>query len=161
MGALGLACKHCHHSYKDHKHMAYTKKVVAKQFFNPEAESKINEKGSLKEKKEEMLRQLIQKKGEYEYEQDILMRSAAEFATFMKNTALIPYNDSFVEYLDMMIKHEHNTLSWYLAWPLTLGFVYVKTLNKSVTKTYRYGQSFHQVMLKVGIRSIIKIKNYF
>lgn len=106
MGALGLHCRRCHHSYKDHKHIAYTKKVVRKQFANPEAEAKRKAKGTLKEEKEETLNQLMQQKREYEYEQDILRRSAAEFATFMKNTALIPYNDSFVEYLDMMIRYE-------------------------------------------------------
>ena len=36
------------------------------------------------------------------------MESAAKFATFMKNTAMIPYNDSFNEYLDMLINDEQS-----------------------------------------------------
>ena len=154
MGALGLACKHCHHSYKDHKHMAYTKKVVAKQFFNPEAESKINEKGSLKEKKEEMLRQLMQKKGEYEYEQDILMRSAAEFATFMKNTALIPYNDSFVEYLDMMIRHEERKPDY------LRDFETIEKLKQN-KKQYKDEISMLKKALKSGARTLTSPKEVF
>ena len=36
------------------------------------------------------------------------MESAAKFATFMKKEAVIPFNDSFDEYLDMLITDERN-----------------------------------------------------
>ena len=36
------------------------------------------------------------------------MESAAKFATSMKETALIPYNDSFNDYLDMLINVEQS-----------------------------------------------------
>ena len=36
------------------------------------------------------------------------METAAKFAAFMKNTAMIPYNDSFNDYLDMLINDEQS-----------------------------------------------------
>ena len=104
--AIGLGCSKCGHSHTFHKHLTYTKTTVEEQFFSKEVENKIREKGSQKEQKEEFLRQLEKKTEELEFEQQFLIESAAKFSTFMLHTALLPYNDSFNEYLDMMIANE-------------------------------------------------------
>ena len=105
---IGMSCsnKKCGHSHTFHKHMTYTKTIVEKQLFSKEVENKICEKGSEKEKKEEFLKQLRKQTEELEFEQQFLIQSAAKFATFMNLTALLPFNDSFDEYFDMMISNE-------------------------------------------------------
>ena len=65
-----------------------------------------SESSKEKERKEEILRQLQRKTEELEREQQYLIESAAKFSTFMKHTAMLPYNDSIHEYLDMMIINE-------------------------------------------------------
>ena len=110
---IGMACRKCNHSHTSHKHLTYKKEIIEQQFFSKEVENKIREKGSEKEKKEEFLIQLQTKTKELENEQRFLIQSAAKFSTFMKHKAMLPYNDSFNEYLDMMIaneekKPEHN-----------------------------------------------------
>ena len=103
---FGMNCNKCGHSHTDHKHVTYSKKIVETQFFSKEVENKIREKGSEKEKKEEFLKQLRKQTEELEFEEQFLIESAAKFATFMNITALLPFNDSFEEYLDMMISNE-------------------------------------------------------
>ena len=104
----GDPCKNCSHDYTLHMHITYTTKTVEKDFLSPEAQKNIKEKGSLKDKKKEFLRQLETKITELEYERMIIMETAATFATFMKSTAMIAYNDSFNDYLDMLILDEEN-----------------------------------------------------
>ena len=89
-------------------HITYTTTTVETEFLSHEAQKNIQEKGSVKEKKEEFLRHLENKITDLEYERIIIMESAAKFATFMKETALIPYNDSFNDYLDMLINDEQS-----------------------------------------------------
>ena len=89
-------------------HITYTTKIVETEFLSHQAQTNIKKKGSVKEKKEEFLRILENKITDLEYERIIIMESAAKFATFMKNTAMIPYNDSFNDYLDMLINDEQS-----------------------------------------------------
>lgn len=72
------------------------------------ASNDIAEKGSVKEKKEDFLKQLENKITELEYEKIVIMDCAAKFATFINNSAPIPYNDSFNDYLDMLISDEES-----------------------------------------------------
>ena len=91
-----------------HMHITYTTTIVEEKFISEDSQRLINEKGSEKEKKEEFLKQLEIKIDELEDERMMIMKSAASFATFMKENALIPFNDSFDEYLDMLITDERN-----------------------------------------------------
>ena len=43
---------------------------------------------------------------ELKSEKDYIYESASYFGVFLKKNALIPYNDSFADYLDMLIKEE-------------------------------------------------------
>ena len=104
----GDKCIICQHDYKIHMHITYSTKPVLQDFLSPEAQKNIAEKGSVKEKKKEFLKQLEAKINELEYEKMVIMESAAKFATFMKNSAMIPYNDSFIDYLDYLISDEEN-----------------------------------------------------
>ena len=104
----GDPCRTCGHDSKVHMHITYTTKIVETEFLSHQAQTNIKKKGSVKEKKEEFLRILENKITDLEYERIIIMESAAKFATFMKNTAMIPYNDSFNDYLDMLINDEQS-----------------------------------------------------
>ena len=104
----GDDCRKCGHDFKVHMHITYTTKIVEEEFLSKEAQKNINEKGSIKDKKKEFLRQTENKIVELESERMIIMECAAKFATFMKSTAMIAYNDSFNDYLDMLILDEEN-----------------------------------------------------
>lgn len=104
----GQPCTKCGHDFKVHMHITYTTKIVETEFLSHEAQRNIREKGSVKEQKEEFLRILENKISDLERERIIIMESAAKFATFMMNNSLIPYNDSFNDYLDMLINDEQS-----------------------------------------------------
>ncbi len=104
----GQPCSNCGHDFKIHMHITYTTTIVETEFLSHEAQTNIREKGSLKEQKEEFLKQLEEKITDLEYEKMVIMDCAAKFATFMKKTAMIPYNDSFNDYLDMLINDEQS-----------------------------------------------------
>ena len=104
----GEPCQKCSHDFTVHMHITYTTTIVEEKFLAEDSQRLINEKGSEKEKKEEFLKQLETKIVELEKERMMIMESAAKFAIFMKENALIPFNDSFDEYLDMLITDERN-----------------------------------------------------
>ena len=99
-------CKFCKHGYKDHMHMTYDTSLVEKTFLSDDVQKDINALNSLKEKNEKLIAELEKSSKEYEEEKEILFKCASHFGAFLKQNAIIPYNDSFSEYLDMLIRDE-------------------------------------------------------
>ncbi len=58
------------------------------------------------EKREEFKRQLDVRLYELQEEEKIILKVSAKFGAFLKNNAIIPYNDAVGDYLDIVIKHE-------------------------------------------------------
>ncbi len=96
----------CGHDYRLHMHITYTAELKEKEFLSKEVQEKIDTKSSLKAKKEAFIAELETRKKELEEENEIIYESASIFGVFLNENALIPYNDSFSEYLDMLIKEE-------------------------------------------------------
>ena len=99
-------CRHCKHDYRDHMHMTYTTSLVEATFLSDAVQNEINDLTSVKDKKEKFIAVLEKRIEEYEEEKKILYSCASHFGAFLKQNAMIPYNDSFSEYLDMLIKDE-------------------------------------------------------
>lgn len=66
----------------------------------------INEKSSMKGKKQAFIDELTNRIKEYEEEKKFIFDCASRFGVFLKENALIPFNDAFSEYLDMLILDE-------------------------------------------------------
>ena len=87
-------------------HMTYTTSLVEKTFLSDDVQKEINALTSMKDKKEKFIAELEKGSKEYEEEKETLYKCASHFGAFLKQNAMIAYNDSFSEYLDMLIKDE-------------------------------------------------------
>ena len=99
-------CTYCFHSYREHMHITYKTTLVEKEFLSREAQRLIMKKVDMKSRKEAFIATLRSQSKEYELEKDYIYESASFFGIFLKNHAMIPYNDSFGDYVDMLIKDE-------------------------------------------------------
>ena len=105
MAASGR-CKYCKHNYRDHMHMTYTTSLVEKTFLSDDVQQEINKLTNVKDKKQKFIAFLEKNIEEYEEEKEILYKCASPFGAFLKQNAMIAYNDSFICYLDMLIRVE-------------------------------------------------------
>ena len=69
-------------------------------------QAEIKQKTSVKEQKEALIRELEKQIKENKEEREFIYKCASHFGAFLKQNAMIPYNDSFSDYLDMLIKEE-------------------------------------------------------
>ena len=99
-------CQRCRHDYRVHMHITYTADLVEKEFLSEEARNKIIKKANLKSQKESFIAELEKSIKELEDEKNFIFECASFFGVFLKENAMIAYNDSFSEYLDMLIKEE-------------------------------------------------------
>ena len=105
MAASGR-CKYCKHDYRDHMHMTYTTSLVEATFLSDVVQKEINDLTNVKDKKEKVIALLEKRIEEYEEEKQVLYRCASHLSAFLKQNAMIPYNDSFSDYLDLLIRVE-------------------------------------------------------
>ena len=99
-------CRFCRHNYREHIHLRYTANVVEKEFLSEDAQSKITTKTDLKSQKQLFIRELETNIQELKEEKKFIYQCASYFGVFLKQNAMIAYNDSFCEYLDMLIRDE-------------------------------------------------------
>ena len=99
-------CKRCTHNYRVHMHLTYTTNLVEREFLSDEARNKINKRSNLKSQKESFIAELEKSIKELEEEKKFIFECASYFGVFLKENAMIAYNDSFSEYLDMLISEE-------------------------------------------------------
>ena len=98
----------CRHDFRVHMHITYKTTVVEEEFLSKETQKRIMEKKDGKSKKEAFIDELEKKIKKLEEEKDYIYDCASHFGIFLKENALIPYNDSFGAYLDMLIKEEED-----------------------------------------------------
>ena len=99
-------CWQCGHSYKMHMHRTYDLVTVKRSFISAEVQAKIKEKKDTKSKNEAAVYEMNKLIKEFETEQKEVLRISATYGSFLKDAALIPYNDAVGDYLDMTIKQE-------------------------------------------------------
>ena len=99
-------CKQCGHHYSTHLHITYDSEIIETEFLTPADKKKIKEKESIKDREETLKHAIETKIAELKEEEKVIMRIAAMYGSYLKATALIPYNDAVGDYLDMCIEHE-------------------------------------------------------
>ena len=99
-------CKTCTHPLRFHMHLTYETKLTQKQFLSAAAQEEIKQKGSFKAQQEDLKRKIKSKITELESEEKLLMQTAAKYSSFLKANAIISYNDSVEEYIDLCIHQE-------------------------------------------------------
>ena len=99
-------CNHCSHSYRDHMHITYRTTLVAKEFLSKQSQRNIMEKEDMKSRKKAFIAVLKSHSKEYQREKDYIYECASFFAIVLQKNAMIPYNDSFEAYVEMLIKDE-------------------------------------------------------
>lgn len=104
----GGKCDRCTHDYRVHMHISYKATIQPKEFLSPETQKLIREKKGLKSQKEALIAELEKDIKELNDEKDFIYECASHFGVFLKENALIPYNDSFADYLEMLIKEEES-----------------------------------------------------
>ena len=104
----GGKCKRCTHDYRVHMHISYKAIIEPKEFLSSETQKLISDREDLKSKKEALIAELEMKIKELNDEKDFIYECASLFGVFLKENALIPYNDSFADYLEMLIKEEES-----------------------------------------------------
>ena len=99
-------CNHCGHSWQLHLHIMWEPIETTIQVEDEMVQQRIGENATHIEVMETALhsrQQLIKK---YERERHTLQKAAGQFAVFLKNSSIKPYNDSTLEYLDHLIEEE-------------------------------------------------------
>ena len=104
----GGKCNRCTHDYRVHMQISYKSTIQPKKFLSPEIQRLIREKEDLKSRKETLIAELEKDIKEVNDEKDFIYECASHFYVFLKENALIPYNDSFADYLEMLIKEEES-----------------------------------------------------
>ena len=82
--------------------------LINKFLLSLERQKLIREKKDLKSQKEALIAELEKEIKELNDEKDFIYECASHFGVFLKENALIPYNDSFADYLEMLIKEEES-----------------------------------------------------
>lgn len=101
-------CTECQHDFKCHMHITYKASPVQKEFLCKDTQRKILEKEGMKSQKEAFIAALEKEIQELKDEKEYIFECASYFGVFLNENALIPYNDSFSDYLDMLIKEEED-----------------------------------------------------
>ena len=101
-------CHQCDHHFSQHMHITYELMEEKKDFMSYEIKSEIENKETLKEKNEEFIRQKDLLINELKEEHDKVIDASARFACFLKENAILYYNDTVEDYLEHLLKEEKN-----------------------------------------------------
>ena len=88
--------------------MTYTTVVVEKEFLSDAAQANISSKKGFKSKKDALKKELTAMNEALEEEKELIRFCAPKFGSFLKQNALLAYNDAFKEYINMLIYDEEN-----------------------------------------------------
>lgn len=90
--------------HRTFKTKCFTKKK--EEIVNENIQKKIGNNFVAKQAAEEMIKLLEIRSQDYRNKQQVITKSIAKFANFLKNNAIIYYNDSFKDYLELFIEYE-------------------------------------------------------
>lgn len=105
-GLFGNTCKRCGCSWEHHLHINFTQVKKPKVFKNTLIESTLFEKKDAFGAQQRMIEDCKQKLTELLNEQDVIKSISIRFATYLKQNAILPYNDLFEKYAELCIKNE-------------------------------------------------------
>jgi hypothetical protein len=99
-------CRHCGHSWQLHLHILWEPIETTVQVDDEMVSKRLTENGTHVEVMETALASRQKRIQKYEEERCTLQKAAGQFAVFLKNSSIKPYNDSKLEYLDHLIEEE-------------------------------------------------------
>ncbi|KAK9717876.1 Ankyrin repeats (3 copies) [Popillia japonica] len=101
-------CKHvsCGHSFGEHMHIYYKTEPYNYETENENVARKIQENTIGMQDIKNKISKLNERNGEYRNEMEIIQKSMAKFAHFLKNNAITPYNDTHQKYIEYLIDRE-------------------------------------------------------
>lgn len=102
----GGTCKKCKCSYKVYMHIIYENKEIYKEVEDDHIKKLIDEKKSDQEVISEFLKRVEKRINDLKKEQDKIIEISAKLANFLKQNAIVPFNDAFLDYLKHIIKQE-------------------------------------------------------
>jgi GTPase SAR1 family protein len=104
-------CTNCRHSYKEHMHIVYDSEEVDAEVEDENILLLIDQKISEKEVKEHLLKNTEKKIDEMNSELKIIQDASVKFACFLKLSAITPYNDAMVDYMNQLIREEKEMIN--------------------------------------------------
>ncbi|KAF2891786.1 hypothetical protein ILUMI_14387, partial [Ignelater luminosus] len=96
-------CNYCGCSYLKHMHIYYQSFTYEDNIVDDNVRSQITTKENAKRAAENLIREIKQRRAEYEKEQNIIIKNTAKFAHFLQNNAITAYNDAYQSYLEYLI----------------------------------------------------------
>ncbi|KAG6544702.1 hypothetical protein Mapa_013892 [Marchantia paleacea] len=100
-------CTRCKHDYIKHRQINF--ETVVKYVENREIREAIGKGISNKKLKELALRSTKKSLEEWTHEKDVIDETTVQFAAFLKNSTITPFNDYVIEYLELSIADLKNT----------------------------------------------------
>ena len=101
-------CHQCNHHYTEHMHITYELMEEKKDFLSDEIKNEIEKKETLKEKNDEFIRQKNLLMNQLKEEHDKVIDASAKFACFLKENAILYFNDAVEDYLEHLLREEKN-----------------------------------------------------
>ncbi|CAG8640640.1 1150_t:CDS:1 [Paraglomus occultum] len=105
MGPKGT-CQHCGCLWNAHMHITYDLKVVEKKVVDPNIEMRISKTKSFQETKAALLADKQNRTELLRKEQHTINSINIQFAKFLRQSAIAPFNDAYADYLDHFINQE-------------------------------------------------------
>ncbi|CAG8469143.1 12020_t:CDS:1 [Ambispora leptoticha] len=99
-------CNHCGCHWSKHMHIRYENKTVMKNFLDPKINKQIYENKTDQERKQAMLEQCEARRQQLEKEKEKIEEINLKFARFLRENAITPFNDAYVDYLELFIAEE-------------------------------------------------------
>ena len=131
------------HSWQLHLHIMWRPKERRVDIDDEAVAERIKENASDKEVMETALRTRQERIASYEAERHLLQKAAGQFAVFLKNSSIKPYNDSKLEYLDHLIE-DHDFMR----------MTYKAALRSAFSKGDHHGFVWHLYRHAVGELSL-------
>lgn len=104
-------CQNCGHSYREHLHVYYDSVEIEETVVNEAVDLALKAKLSDEERKKIAIANQAKKIEERRSEIKIIEKACAQFANFLKQNAITPYNDDMEKYLNHYIKEEEEKVA--------------------------------------------------
>jgi GTPase SAR1 family protein len=99
-------CKFCKCHYEMHMHIYKNTRIEETQRTNVDVSKKIDNIEDAQKERQKTITYLSNECTELNSEKEIIINITAKFANFLKNNAIVPFNDSFKDYLEHLIENE-------------------------------------------------------
>ncbi|RVD82096.1 uncharacterized protein DFL_006532 [Arthrobotrys flagrans] len=105
-GGTGSNCRKCGHLWYEHLHIMYELRETLVEMKDPRIEQALKESLNDIDLKRMAIEQKDKTIAEFKDEHKQIQEAAVHFSIFLERNSITPYNDSMLEYLDLLIKEE-------------------------------------------------------